>query len=71
MFDRVPHQRLLTKVKTHGIDSRVYDWIKAWLNGRKQRVQINGKESNWATVNSGVPQVSVLGPLFFIIYKND
>ena len=45
-FDSVPHQRLLTKVKGHGIDGRVYNWIKAWLNGIEQRVQINGKKSN-------------------------
>ena len=43
-FDRVPHQRLLTKVKAHGIDGKVSD--------REQRVQINGKKSNWDTVNS-------------------
>ena len=59
-FDRVPHKRLLTKVKTHGVDGIVY---KEW---QKQRAQINGKKSNWGTVNSGVPQGRYLAHYFFL-----
>ena len=41
-FDRVSHQKLLTKVKAHRIDGRIYNWIKAWLNSREQMVQTKG-----------------------------
>ena len=64
-FDLVPHQGLLLKLDSMGIRGSLLSWIKVSLCGREQRVLVEGQSSTWEKVESGVPQGSILGALFF------
>ena len=66
-FDKVSHRHLLSKVKHYGIHSSTFQWISDFLHSRSQAVLVDGQKSLESTVSSGVPQGSVLGPLFFLI----
>ena len=70
-FDCVQHYILLRKLSSLGLDNSVVQWVESYLSSRKQRVYANGIYSSFLPVTQGVPQGSVLGPLFYIIYAND
>jgi ribonuclease P/MRP protein subunit RPP40 len=67
----VPKERLLRKLEGVGVGGKVLSWIREWLSGRRQKVVLNGKESEWGEVRLGIVQGSVLGPVLFLIFIND
>ena len=70
-FNKAWHKGLLHKLKNKGINRNVLKFIKSFLHNRCQRVVLNGQSSSWLSIRAGIPQGSVLGPLFCLIYIND
>ena len=67
----MPHRTLLEKLTSIGLNKYLIKWVASYLTGRKQQVVVNGSCLNFSPIISGVPQVSMLGPLLFIIYTNE
>jgi hypothetical protein len=70
-FDKVPHDRLISKLKHFGVDGTLLQWLNSFLVGRTQYVVYQGARSEPCAVASGAIQGSVLGPLLFNIFMID
>ena len=70
-FDTVQFRTVLTKMYGLGFSKSFLHWVINYLTNRQQLVQVNDEKSSLLTVEFGVPQGSVLGPMFFNLYVAD
>ena len=68
-FDTIDHSILLSRLSySFGISDTVLAWFTSYLTDRIQTISVNGSKSLPAPLHYGVPQGSVLGPIFFVLY---
>ena len=70
-FDRVWHEGPLFKLKRLGLSGKYYELKNSFLRYRQQSIVLNDQTSKWSPIKAWVPQGSILGPLFFLVYIND
>ena len=70
-FDYIPHDLIIAKLAAYGFERETLRLIYSYLKGRKQCVKINNTYSDYNEIISGVPQGSILGPVFFNLSIKD
>ena len=70
-FDCIPHDLLIAKLHNYGLSMDAVTFIYSYMKRTKQGMKINDTESLFKILLSGVPQVSILGPILFNIFIND
>jgi Reverse transcriptase (RNA-dependent DNA polymerase) len=70
-FDVVPHNILLKKLEKLGVRGLALKWFTSYLEGRSQRVEIEGQLSDIEALTISILQGSILGPILFLCFIND
>ena len=65
-FDTVPHALLLAKLTAYGLNGNAWALLEDYLRGTMQRAKVGDAFFSWQSVRKGVPQGSILGPMFSI-----
>ena len=70
-FDTIPHQMLLRKLEQYVINGQIQSWISGLLTSQEKCVVVDVESSVWVSMDTGMPQSTVLHPLLFLIHIND
>ena len=71
VFNNIVHSKLVTKLKTLGLNISLCNWIQDFLTGRPQVVRVGNTTSAMLTLNTEAPQGCVLSPLLYFLFTHD
>ena len=69
-FQKVWNEGIIFKLKQNGISDVLLNILSDFIRNRKQGVTLSGQFLSWTNFNAGVPQISILGPVLFLVYIN-
>ena len=69
-FDLLDHDTLLDKLRIYGCSHSSMTWFRSYQSGRSQKTQFRGTLSEALPVSVDVPQGSILGPLFSLVFTS-
>ena len=70
-FDSLTQEKFLFMLSKVGIGGNLLTWFSNFFTGRFFNVKVGNVRSEYTTVDSGVPQGTILGPLLFILFINN
>ena len=70
-YDCLPHDLFIAKLGAYGLDRSSLRLLMDYLNSRKQRTKVGSSYSKWSEIKHGIPQGSILSPLFFNKFIHD
>jgi hypothetical protein len=70
-FNNIVPSKLITKLRTLGLNTSLCNWILDFLMGRPQVVRVGNNTSATLTINTGAPQGCVLSPLHYSLFTDD
>ena len=70
-FDTVNHKILITRLEDYGVKGTNLQWLKSYLENRKQFIAYENFSTSYISISCGVPQGLILGPLLFLVFLHD
>jgi hypothetical protein len=70
-FNTILPTKLITKLRTLGLNTSIWNWILDFLTDRPQVVRVGNNTSATLILNTGAPQACILSPLLYSLFTHN